>query len=127
MIYWNGKDIIGMFIIVLILFVIALRALYSWIVEKYRIYNSPQEFIKREIRKILKNNPHIKVRYYFDYYTTHYICIDTSETLESLYKDKIIQKFDMKFIHKFPNELLSFVLLEDFLEFGLYEKLIYEN
>lgn len=127
MIYWNGKDIIGMFIIVLILFVIALWALYSWIVEKYRIYNSPQEFIKREIRKILKNNPHIKVRYYFDYYTTHYICIDTSENLESLYKDKIIQKFDMKFIHKFPNELLSFVLLEDFLEFGLYEKLIYKN
>ena len=55
MIYWNGKDIIGMFIIVLILFVIALWTLYSWIVEKYRIYNSPQEFIKRKIKKILKN------------------------------------------------------------------------
>ena len=33
----------------------------------------------------------------------------------------------MEFIHKFPNELLSFVLLKDFLEFGLYERLIYEN
>lgn len=127
MVIWNGKDIVALAIVLLLITIIALWLLYNWIVEKYRIYNSPQEFIKRKINKILKNNPHIKVRYYFDYYNTHYICIDNSENLESLYKDKTVQKFDIKFLHKFPNELLSFVLLKDFLEFGLYEKLIYKN
>lgn len=53
-IYWNGKDIIAMSIMMLLIIITALWSLYKWIISRYREYNGPQEFVKREVRKILK-------------------------------------------------------------------------
>ena len=54
MIIWNGKDILVMSIMMFLIIITALWSLYKWIISRYREYNSPQEFVKREIRKIFK-------------------------------------------------------------------------
>lgn len=128
MIIWNGKDVIVLSIMMLLIIITALWVLYNWIVAKYRKYNSSQEFVKRNIKKILRDKPYIKIKYYCDYFDgSHYICIDTLENEETLYRDRTIQRFDRKFLLKFPDELLSFILLDDYLEFGEDGTLIFEN
>ena len=128
MVIWNGKDIIVLSIMMLLIIITALWMLYNWILAKYRKYNSSQEFVKRNIKKILRDKPYIKIKYYCDHFDgSHYIYIDTLENEEALYRDRTIQRFDIKFLLKFPNELLSFVLLEDYLEFGEEGTLIFEN
>lgn len=98
--------------------------LYNWLKSKYNKYNSSREFLKREIKKIIKNNPNIKIKYYFDCFDEdHFLCFKTQEELDSI----DIKEMDLRFIKKFPNELLSFTLLEDYLEFGDSGTLIFEN
>lgn len=126
MIIWNGKDILVMSIMMFLIIITALWSLYKWIISRYREYNSPQEFVKREIRKILKNNPNMKIKYYRDRFCLdedHFLCFETLEDLESVN----IREIDLRFIKKFPDALLSFVLIKDYLEFGDPGALIFEN
>lgn len=126
MVVWNGKDIIVISVMLFLIIVTALWMLYNYIVVKYREYNSSQAFVKREIRKILKNNPHMKIKYYQDRFgldDDHFICFETLNDLNSVN----IKEIDLRFIKKFPDALLSFVLLKDYLEFGEDGTLIFEN
>lgn len=126
MIIWNGRDILVISILLFLIFITALWMLYSWIVTKYREYNSSEGFIKRRLKRILKDKPHIKIRYYqsrFCLDNDHFICFETLEDLESVN----IKEIDLRFLKKFPDELLSFVLLKDYLEFGEDGILIFEN
>ena len=126
MIIWNGKDILVMSIMMFLIIITALWSLYKWIISRYREYNSPQEFVKREIRKILKNNPNMKIKYYRDRFCLdddHFLCFETLEDLESVN----IKELDLRFLKKFPDVLLSFVLLKDYLEFGEDGILIFKN
>ena len=126
MIIWNGKDILVMSIMMFLIIITALWSLYKWIISRYREYNSPQEFVKREIRKILKNNPNMKIKYYRDRFCLdddHFLCFETLEDLESVN----IKEIDLRFLKKFPDVLLSFVLLKDYLEFGEDGILIFKN
>jgi hypothetical protein len=125
-IYWNGKDIIAMSIMMLLIIIIAMWSLYNWIVTKYREYNSSEGFIKRRLKEIIKDKPHIKIRYYqsrFCLDNDHFICFETLEDLNSVN----IKEIDLRFLKKFPDELLSFVLLKDYLEFGEDGILIFKN
>lgn len=126
MIIWNGKDIMVLSIMMLLIIITALWALYDWVLAKYRKYNSSEEFVKRRLKRILKDKPHIKIRYYqsrFCLDNDHFICFETLEDLESVN----IKEIDLRFLKKFPDELLSFVLLKDYLEFGEDGTLIFEN
>ena len=126
MIIWNGKDIMVLSIMMLLIIITALWALYNWVLAKYRKYNSSEEFVKRRLKRILKDKPHIKIRYYqsrFCLDNDHFICFETLEDLESVN----IKEIDLRFLKKFPDELLSFVLLKDYLEFGEDGTLIFEN
>lgn len=53
-IYWNGKDIIAMSIMMLLIIITALWSLYKWIISRYREYNGPQEFVKRSQKDFKK-------------------------------------------------------------------------
>lgn len=126
MIIWNGKDIIIMTIIMLLIIITALWSLCNWIITKYREYNSSKGFIMRRIKKIIKDKPHIKIRYYrsrFCLDNDHFICFETLDDLEYVN----IKEIDLRFIKKFPDELLSFVLLKDYLEFVEDGILIFKN
>ena len=126
MVVWNGKDIIVISVMLFLIIVTALWSLYNWIATKYREYNSPQAFVKREIRKILKNNPRMKIKYYQDRFgldDDHFICFENLNDLNFIN----IKEIDLRFIRKFPDALLSFVLLKDYLEFGEDGILIFEN
>lgn len=86
-----------------------------------------KEFVKMQIEKLSKKYPFTTIKYYFDSFDNdHFICVDSKTDLDNIYS-KQAWDIDKEFISNFPNELLSFMLLEDYLEFGESGKLVYEK
>lgn len=134
-IFWNGSDLIGLAIIIFVILVVLIRLMTLWIVEKIKqFFVSKQEppkstdYVVEQLKFLVARYPEIKIKYYFeDFDNDHFICLDTRENEKLLYKEQYIQKFDKRFMLKFPDELLAFVLLEDYLEFGVSGVPIFEN
>lgn len=134
-IFWNGSDLIGLAIITFVILVVLVRLIALWVVEKIKqFFVSKQEplkstdYVVEQIKFLIARYPEIKIKYYFeDFDNDHFICLDTRENEKLLYKERYIQRFDKRFILKFPDELLAFVLLEDYLEFATNGELIFES
>ena len=134
-IFWNGSDLIGLAIITFVILVVFIRMIALWVVEKIKqLFVSKEEplkstdYVVEQIKFLIARYPEIKIKYYFeDFDNDHFICLDTRENEKLLYKEQYIQKFDKRFILKFPNEMLTFLLLEDYLEFATNGKLIFES
>lgn len=134
-IFWNGSDLIGLAIITFVILVVLIRLMTLWIVEKIKqFFVSKQEppkstdYVVEQLKFLVARYPEIKIKYYFeDFDNDHFICLDTRENEKLLYKEQYIQKFDKRFMLKFPNEMLTFVLLEDYLEFGVSGVPIFES
>lgn len=134
-IFWNGSDLIGLAIMTFVILVVLVRLMVLWVVEKIKhLFVSEQEplkstdYVVEQLKFLVVRYPEIKIKYYFeDFDNDHYICLDTRENEKLLYKERYIQKFDKQFMLKFPNEMLTFLLLEDYLEFGVSGVPIFES
>lgn len=134
-IFWNGSDLIGLAIITFVILVVLVRLIVLWVVKKIKqFFVSKQEppkstdYVVEQLKFLVAHYPEIKIKYYFeDFDNDHFICLDTRENEKLLYKEQYIQKFDKRFMLKFPDELLAFVLLEDYLEFATNGELIFES
>jgi hypothetical protein len=134
-IFWNGSDLIGLAIMTFVILVVLVRLMVLWVVEKIKqLFVSEQEplkstdYVVEQLKFLVARYPEIKIKYYFeDFDNDHFICLDTRENEKLLYREQYIQKFDKRFILKFPNEMLTFLLLEDYLEFATNGKLIFES
>ena len=134
-IFWNGSDLIGLAIMTFVILVVLVRLMVLWVVEKIKqLFVSEQEplkstdYVVEQLKFLVARYPEIKFKYYFeDFDNDHFICLDTRENEKLLYREQYIQKFDKRFILKFPNEMLTFLLLEDYLEFATNGKLIFES
>lgn len=80
-------------------------------------------FLKQQIKKLTEKYPFITVKYYFDRFDNdHFVCLPSSELNKILLKEaKIIQK---EFIQRFPHQLLSFIEIDEELDF---DELVYEK
>ena len=98
----------------------------------YKIYKGKPTrksiyFVIKQAKKLAKEYPNTTIKYYFEYLdNSHYVCIGSREVLKDIW-DKYTRNIDIEFIKEFPNELLLFVPLEDYIEFGEYGKLVYKN
>ncbi len=87
-----------------------------------------KEFVKVQVEKLSKKYPFTTIKYYFDSFDNdHFICINSKIDLNNIFSEQAMRDIDREFISKFPNELLSFVLLDDYLEFGEDGELVYEK
>lgn len=85
-----------------------------------------KHFVKEQVEKLAKKYPFSNIRYYFDNFDNdHFICVSLKSDLNDLFS-KQAWEIDQEFVKNFPNELLSFMLLEDYLEFGESAELVYE-
>jgi len=86
-----------------------------------------KEFVKKQVKKLAEKYPFTTIKYYFDSFDNdHFICVDSKIDLDKIYS-KQAWEIDKEFISNFPNELLSFMLLEDYLDFGESGELVYEK
>lgn len=86
-----------------------------------------KEFVIEQVEKLSKKYPFSNIKYYFDDFDNdHFICVSSKSDLNNIFSEQA-WAIDEMFISKFPNELLSFILLEDYLEFGESGELIYET
>lgn len=77
-----------------------------------------KEFVIEQVEKLSKKYPFSNIKYYFDDFDNdHFICVSSKSDLNNIFSEQA-WAIDEMFISKFPNELLSFILLEDYLEFG---------
>lgn len=110
----------------------AAYSIYFIINLVYKIYRKKPirksvYFVKEQAKKLAKEYPNTTIKYYFEYLdNSHYVCIGSREILKDIW-DKHTRNIDIEFIKKFPNELLLFVPLEDYVELKEYGKLIYKN
>lgn len=86
-----------------------------------------KNFVIEQVKELAKKYPFSNIKYYFENFDNdHFVCIGSKSDLDRFFSSEV-RKIDDVFIKKFPNELLSFILLEDYLEFGESGELIYET
>ncbi|HHM0729192.1 TPA: hypothetical protein ACRFJD_002220, partial [Elizabethkingia anophelis] len=76
-----------------------------------------REFIKKKLEDLTSIYSNSIVKYYYDKFDNdHFICICPISSLQEI-TDRYSMEIDLEFIEKYPEESLSFIELDENLEF----------